>query len=121
MNEETREKLLKHIKRTGIYEPLTVRPHPDEQGKFQIINGHNRLRVLQTLGRKTVLCAICNVDDDEARLYLATLNRLSGNDIPERRAMLLEKLLTTFDVDELAGLVPDGRNQLEELRRISQV
>jgi hypothetical protein len=55
------------------------------------------------------------------RLYLATLNRLSGCDIPERRATLLENLLTTFDIDELTRLLPDDRKQIEELKRLSQI
>ena len=49
MNAETAQKLRRHIERTGRYEPLTVRPHPYEEGKFQVINGHNRLRVLCAL------------------------------------------------------------------------
>ena len=41
MNADTAQKLRRHIERTGRYEPLTVRPHPSEEGKFQVINGHN--------------------------------------------------------------------------------
>lgn len=37
MDAETLKKLRRHIERTGRYEPLTVRPHPSEEGKFQII------------------------------------------------------------------------------------
>ena len=40
MNAETARKLRHHVERTGRYEPLTVRPHPYEEGKFQVINGH---------------------------------------------------------------------------------
>lgn len=36
------QKLRRHIERTALYEPLTVRPHPYEKSKFQIINGHSR-------------------------------------------------------------------------------
>ena len=54
-------------------------------------------------------------------LYLATLNRLSGKEIPERRAMLLENLFKTFDADELTPLLPDDNKQIEELRRLSRL
>jgi hypothetical protein len=121
MNAETARKLRRHIERTGRYEPLTVRPHPSEEGKFQVINGHNRLRVLRTLNYRAVNCVVWNLDDDQSRLYLATLNRLSGNEIPERRAALLDNLLQTFDVDELTALLPDDRKQIEELRRLSSL
>jgi len=58
MNAEMAKKLKRHIERTGRYEPLTVRPHPGEEGKFQVINGHNRLRVLRTLDYHTALCVV---------------------------------------------------------------
>ena len=121
MNAETTKKLRRHIERTGRYEPLTVRPHPSEEGKFQVINGHNRLRVLRALNHQTAHCVVWNLDDDQTRLYLATLNCLSGSDVPERRAALVENLLTTFDINELLTLLPDDRKQLEELKRLSQI
>lgn len=119
MNAETAQKLRRHIERTGRYEPLTVRPHPSEEGKFQVINGHNRLRILRALNYQIAHCVVWDLDDDQTRLYLATLNRLSGSDVPERRAVLLEKLLDTFDIDELSSLLPDNEKQIEELRRLS--
>ena len=121
MNVETAQKLRRHIERTGRYEPLTVRPHPVEEGKFQVINGHNRLRVLRAIKYLTANCVVWNLDDDQTRLYLATLNRLSGNEVPERRAALLDNLLQSFDLDELTALLPDDRKQIEELRRLSRL
>ncbi|MDP2857836.1 MAG: ParB/RepB/Spo0J family partition protein [Bacillota bacterium] len=121
MNEEMLRKLRRHIERTGRYEALTVRPHPSEKDKFQVVNGHNRLRVLRALNYDTAQCIVWDLNDEQARLYLATLNRLSGNEIPERRAALLENLLETFDIDELAVLLPDDKKQLEELRRLSRL
>ena len=121
MNAETLGKLRAHIQRTGKYEPLTVRRHPAEAGKFQIINGHNRLRVLRALGFKTVNCVVWDVTDDQTRLYLATLNRLSGREVPERRAALVEHLFAAFDATELASLLPDSEKQLVELHRIWRI
>jgi len=120
MDAEKLKKLRRHIEKTGRYEPLTVRPHPTEEGKFQIINGHNRLRVLRALNYQTAHCVVWNLDDNQTRLYLATLNRLSGSDVPERRAALLEDLLATFDINELSTLLPDDKKQLEELERLSR-
>jgi len=121
MSAEMLRKLRRHIERTGKYEPLTVRPHPSADGKYEILNGHNRLRVLRALGHKSARCVIWDVDDDQARLYLATLNCLAGTDIPERRVALLESLLGAFDVAELSALLPDDRRQLEELERLSHL
>ena len=121
MTAEMLRKLRRHIERTGKYEPLTVRPHPSAEGKYEVLNGHNRLRALRAIGHQSARCIVWDVDDDQARLYLATLNRLAGSDIPERRAALLEGLLRTFDIAELSALLPDDRRQLEELERLSRL
>ncbi|MBN1600165.1 MAG: ParB N-terminal domain-containing protein [Chitinispirillaceae bacterium] len=121
MSAEKTQKLRQHIEQTGRYEPLTVRPHPSEEGKFQVINGHNRLRVLRVLKFEKANCVVWNLDDQQARLYLATLNRLSGKDVPERRAVLLDSLFKSFDIDELTLLLPDDKKQIEQLQRWSHL
>ena len=121
MKAEMAQKLRRHIEQTGRYEPLTVRRHPSEDEKFQVVNGHNRLRVLRALEFQTVNCVVWNLDDRQTRLYLATLNRLSGQDIPERRAVLLDNLLRSFNKNELSALLPDGDKQLEHLERLAHL
>ena len=119
MDARTLSKLRRHIESAGRYEPLVVRPHPAEEDKFQVINGHHRLQVLKTLGQAKAKCVVWEVDDNQARLYLATLNRLSGEDIPERRALLIGRLLEAFEVDDLAGLLPESQDQVAELARLA--
>lgn len=121
MTAEMLSKLRRHIERTGRYEPLTVRPHPSQESKFELLNGHNRLRALQAIGHESARCVVWDVDEAQARLYLATLNRLTGSEIPERRASLLENLLGAFDVANLSTLLPDDRGQLEELERLARL
>jgi hypothetical protein len=121
MTTEALRKLQNHVARSGRYEPLVVRPHPELAGRYQLLNGHHRLRVLKALGHNSVRCVVWDVGDDQARLYLATLNRLSGTDIPERRATLIENLLGTFDLGELEALLPDDRRQIEEIERLARV
>jgi len=121
MDVETLSKLRRHIEGTGRYEPLIVRPHPTEDDRFQVINGHHRLQVLKALGHTKVRCVIWEVDDNQTRLYLATLTRLSGEDIPERRALLIGSLLESFETDDLAGLLPESRDQIAELQRLARV
>lgn len=117
MDNETLLKLRRHIESTGRYEPVTVRPHPTETDKFQIINGHHRVRALRNIGHQGVSCVVWDVDDRQTRLYLATLNRLCGKDIPERRTMLLAGLIDDFELMELAKLLPENLNQLQTLEK----
>ncbi|NIM06758.1 MAG: hypothetical protein GTN65_14335, partial [Armatimonadetes bacterium] len=46
---------------------------------------------------------------------------LSGEDIPERRALLIGSLLERFDVDDLTGLLPERQEQIAELERLARI
>lgn len=118
MPEDLQEKLRVHIKRTGRYPFLVVRPHPEEPGKFQVLDGHHRVAVLRELGHREARCDVWDVDDREAKLLLATLNRLEGQDVPIRRASLVHELLEDISLDDLAGLLPETDKQLEELHAL---
>lgn len=118
MNEDMQEKLRVHIKRTGQYPFLVVRPHPEQPGKYQVLDGHHRIAVLRELGHTEGRCDIWKADDREAKILLATLNRLEGQDQPIRRAQLLHELLGEMSIDDLAGLLPETDRQLEELHSL---
>jgi len=118
MPEDLQEKLKAHIKRTGRYPYLVVRPHPEERGKYQVLDGHHRVAILRDLGHREARCDVWAVDDREAKLLLATLNRLQGQDLPIRRAQLIHELLGEMSADDLAGLLPETDKQLEELHAL---
>jgi hypothetical protein len=63
---------------------------------------------------------VWEVDDREARILLATLNRLEGQDQPIRRAELIHELLADTAVPDLAGLLPETDKQIEELLSLLQ-
>lgn len=115
------QKLRRHIERTGLSEPLTVRLHPHEEGIFQIINGHSRYWVLRALGHRKIACTVWEIDDLGADLCVATLNSLSGNEIPERRAVLVGQLAMHFEDEELMLFLPEKRKRLEALMRLARI
>ena len=116
--DDLKEKLKAHIKRTGRYPFLVVRPHPQETGKFQVLDGHHRVDVLRELGHTEARCDVWEVNDREAKLLLATLNRLEGQDAPIRRADLIHALLGEMSVKDLGGLLPETDKQIEELHAL---
>jgi ParB-like chromosome segregation protein Spo0J len=118
MPDDLREKLRAHIKRTGRYPHIIVRPHPDQPEKYQVLDGHHRLVILRELGHAEARCDVWDVGDHEAKLLLATLNRLEGQDAPMRRAQLIHELLGEMSLDDLAGLVPETGRQLQELHAL---
>src|SRR5712692_2910089 len=118
MSADLQAKLRAHIKRTGRYPYLVVRPHPEQEGKYQLLDGHHRVAILRDLGHTEARCDVWQVDDREAKLLLATLNRLQGQDQPLRRAELIHELLGEMSLDDLAGLLPEDGKQLEELHAL---
>lgn len=120
MSEDLRGKLKAHISRTSRYPFVVVRPHPEEAGQFEILDGHHRVEILRELGHTEARCDVWNVDDREAKLLLATLNRLEGSDVPIRRAQLIHELLGEMPLFDLAGLLPETDKQLEELEALLQ-
>ena len=118
MPADLQAKLKAHIKRTGRYPFLVVRPHPEKPGRFQVLDGHHRVAILRDLGHTEARCDVWDADDREAKLLLATLNRLQGQDLPIRRAQLIHELLGEMNMGDLAGLLPESDAQLEELHAL---
>lgn len=112
------EKLKVHIKRTGRYPHLIVREHPEIEGKYQLLDGEHRRIALREIGEISARCDVWDVSDREAQIYLATLNRLQGQDIPVRRAELVHELLKELDMGDLAGLLPETEEQLDQLHNL---
>lgn len=108
-------KLLHNIERTGRYEPLVVRPCPGRRDFFQIINGHHRCEALRRLGRETADVMVWKVDDEQADILLATLNRLNGRDVLDSKLALLRRLHKQIPTRKLARLLPQTHGQLERL------
>ncbi len=138
-------KLVRNIQRTGRYEPLIVRPCPQknchscpalvcginsgrnpnnnrkiEAKSFQIINEHHRCQALQELGYKTVDVVVWDIDDKDADILLATLNRLGGSDVLEKKLALLKRLNQRMEVGKLAKLLPQTAKQLHRLSQIEK-
>ncbi|MCK4998837.1 MAG: ParB/RepB/Spo0J family partition protein [Anaerohalosphaera sp.] len=112
-------KLLAHIKRSGNYEPLVVRKHPVQNGSFQILNGHHRLKALQKLQVESADCVVWDVDDDEANILLLTLNRLQGKDDIYKKAELIKQLSERFDIKHLISQLNQSRKNIEHLMRLN--
>jgi len=108
-------RLVRNIERSGRYEPLIVRPAPDKAGCFQIINGHHRCQALAKLGYETADAIVWDIDDEQADILLATLNRLGGSDELAKKLKLLKRLNNRLASAQLAKLLPQRKKQIERL------
>ena len=121
MDPDLLDTLTRNIARTRRYPPLVIRPHPAQAGDWQILDGHQRAEALRRLGHADALCFDWPCDDATALLLLATLNRLAGEDVPGKRATLLEELSRLVSVDELAALLPEDAAAIEETIRLTHM
>jgi ParB/RepB/Spo0J family partition protein len=120
MSKTNFKKLIRNIERTGRYEPLIVRPSPQQPGFYQIINGHHRKRALQKLGYKKADTLIWNINDEDADIMLTTLNRLGGSDVLEKKLVLLKRLNKRMQTNSLAKLLPQTAKQIERLANLKR-
>jgi ParB-like chromosome segregation protein Spo0J len=109
------DKLVANIERTGRYEPLIVRPHPQRSDSFEVINGEHRARAMAKLGYKQADAIVWDIDDEQADIFLATLNRLCGSDVLAKKLKLLKRLNKNIDSAALARLLPATKAQFEKL------
>ena len=124
MNDSLLTKLEAHIESTGRYPPIIVRAVPRDNTKgdgpvprYQILDGHHRVKVLRRLKRRTADCVVWDVDDESAMVLLATLNRLQGRDDPFKRAELLKQLRARMhgELRPLAKRMPEQARDLEAM------
>ena len=115
MSKATFGKLCRHIEKSGRYEPPVVRPHPQRKDCFEILNGCHRIKALAQLGAENVQCVVWDVDDAQALVLLATLNRLCGSDEPNLKAELFKGLAERFDTKALSKLLTESRRGIERL------
>jgi len=108
-------KLVRNIERSGLYEPLIVRPCAGKEGYFEIINGRHRWRALAELGYKRCDCVVWEVDDEQTEILLSTLNRLGGTDELGKKQALLRRLNKKRESGELGKLLPQTARQIERL------
>ena len=136
MSKKKFAKLIRNIERTGRCEPLVVRPCPatdchscesrnpdtDVGGKpdcLQILNGHSRWKALRQLGYKTVEVIVWDIDDEEADILLATLNRLGGSDVLEKKLSLMARLTQHQPSRDLAKRLPHTAGQIHRLAQMN--
>ena len=112
------KKLIEHIRSSGRYPALIVRRV--REGEYQILDGHYRAVALRQLGFDVARCEIWEVDDEEARMLLLTLNRLVGRDDPRMRGELLQEFHGKHEIKALAKKLPEDARKIRKLIELTQ-
>lgn len=85
-DENKKKEMMESIRINGIMQPLIVRPI--ENGKYQILAGHNRRNCAREIGINKLPCIVKeNLTNDEAMIYLVDTNLCTRDKIsPMERA-----------------------------------
>lgn len=68
------ESLAKSIAREGLLHPIVVRPHPSEEGKWEIRAGERRWRAAKLAGLAQIPAVVRRLDDEAAMAITITEN-----------------------------------------------
>lgn len=61
------DRLAQSIKSHGLMNPITVRHHPEQDGKHMLVSGERRLRACKLLQLSTVPCIVVDMQGDQLR------------------------------------------------------
>mgnify|MGYP002542126069 CR=1 FL=1 len=87
-SESRKNTMIESIKINGIIEPIVVRK--TENGKYQILSGHNRRLCGREAGLTEFRCIVKeNMTEDEARLYMVDSNLMVRDVMPTERGKAL--------------------------------
>ena len=125
-NEEKQEEMIRSIKLNGIIQPLIVRQL--ENGKYQILSGHNRRICGRKAGLKVFPCKIkYNLTDDEAKLYLVDTNLATREEIsPMEKARALKIRKETYRNEKIkakieSGIKEDNTEDIDVRKKIQEI
>lgn len=79
--EEMMQELMNSVEDVGLLNPLLVRKHSTDAGKYEILSGHNRAEACRRLGMTNVHARIFSdeLSDEEARLIVIETNLKQRN------------------------------------------
>jgi ParB-like chromosome segregation protein Spo0J len=115
MADEERDRLRAVILEFGFLDPMTVRAHPNDATRYQIIDGEHRWEVGVELGIEDFPCTLVDVDRDTAMMLTPILNELHGQPDSQKLGALLKDLQERHSDTTLRELMPFSRQRFDEL------
>ena len=83
-DDEDMMSLAESIRTNGILTPATVRKKED--GRYELLSGHRRLRACQLAGLPTLRCEIVEMSLDEATIFMVDANVQRAKILPSEKA-----------------------------------
>ena len=119
-NEDKLVELANSIKKNGIIQPIAVRPHKSEAGKFEIVAGERRWLEAQKAGSHDIPVTILKLSDKES-LEVAIVENIQRDDLnPIEEARGYKRLSEEFDYDHegISKLMSKSRSHVSNTLRL---
>jgi len=84
IDDEKMEELTESIRTSGVLTPVLVRP--DDEGTYEMISGHRRLRAAKRAGLRKIPAIIKEMTNDEATIAMVDANVQREEILPSERA-----------------------------------
>ena len=84
VDDEKMEELVESIKANGVLTPVLVRP--DDEGTYEMISGHRRLRAAKKAGLRKIPAIIKEMTNDEAVIAMVDANVQREEILPSEKA-----------------------------------
>lgn len=112
--------LVHSVREFGVLQPIVVRPHPENAGKYELVMGERRLRASKAAGLEAIPAVIKDTAN-EAMLRDALLENLHRSQLnPLEEASAYQQLLGDFGItqEELATRIGRSRPQISNTLRL---
>ena len=109
------DELADSIRAQGVIQPLLVRPHPDDAGRFQIVVGERRFVAAGRAGLDAVPCIVRTLDDRQTFLISVAENVAREDLNPIDEAAAYRRMLDdgyAANQGEIAGLIGVHRTRV---------
>lgn len=121
MSEDKMEQLKKTLKTTGYLQFIIARPHPEQEGKYLIIDGEHRWKALSELEEfkndpQNVI--LVDSDDDVARIQTINFNNLRGEMDNVKIANIINDYLSRHSVEELSAIIGYNEAEIENFQQL---
>lgn len=118
--EDQLRELAASIARSGVMQPIVVRPHPEQKGKYEIIAGERRWRASK-LAKQSTIPAVIRALDDKAALEMALVENVQRQDLTAiEEALGYQRLMDEFSYtqEELSATVGKSRPHIANMLRL---
>ncbi|MBR0457285.1 MAG: ParB/RepB/Spo0J family partition protein [Firmicutes bacterium] len=94
-DDEDMMNLVESVKANGVITPATVRKKED--GRYELLSGHRRMRACQLAGLDTLRCEIVDMTLDEATIFMVESNFQRTTILPSEKAFAYKMRLEAMN------------------------